>query len=231
MNQNDLSTSEFVSDNEQKKMQSSIHEEEIQEKRDETDELLHDRDSVIKESPFSSNEIDEQRANDEGKTSVIGAEKRETSSEKKKALPETISTKDKSDQFKTILDIALEYEKIIEDRKKLRSKNKELSESCKKMSDSLLESEKKCEQQAEEIKKLKSEVDHRNEVIDIVKADKSESAQEYKNALAAALKAFYSDFVELKDMEMTTDVGVAMADTLECIFDVLGKNGIEMGAQ
>ncbi len=91
----------------------------------------------------------------------------------------------------------------------------------------MLESAKQvCEEKQSEIDKLKADVEHRNEVIDIVKADKTESSQEFKNALGASLKAFHTDFVELKGMEMSNDVGYAISDTLENVFKVLEKNGI-----
>lgn len=147
-------------------------------------------------------------------------------SEEKKKRPASVSLKDKSEQFKLIIDIALEYEKLEEEHKKLKSENKILTENCKNLTESLKESEKLCADRLAEIEHLQSDVAHRNEVIDIVKADKSESSQEYKNALAAALKIFHSDFMELKTMEMTADVGAAMADTLESVFEILEKNGI-----
>ena len=74
--------------------------------------------------------------------------------------------------------------------------------------------------------KLKADVEHRNEVINIVKADKTESSQEFKNALGASLKTFFTDFTELKAMPMSEDVGYGMSETLDNVFRILEKNGI-----
>ena len=64
--------------------------------------------------------------------------------------------------------------------------------------------------------------------INIVKADKDESSQEFKNALAASLRICLQDFKELKDLEMSDAVGYAAIDTLENVFKILGKNGISI---
>lgn len=157
------------------------------------------------------------------------SEKEKIKEKKKKELfPDSISLEGKSDRFKTIVGIALAIDKLEDERKKLKEKNKVLTDDCKSLQDSLQESEKKREEMQKEISDLKSDVAHRNEVIDIVKADKSESSQEYKNALAAALKTYYNDFLELKEIEMSNDIGEAMADTLEGVFNVLKANDIHI---
>lgn len=148
---------------------------------------------------------------------------------KEKKQLSSVSLKDRSEEFIAIIEAALKFEKISRERNNLKSKNKELSEDCKSLSKCLAEKEKENEKQAEEITRLKTDVEHRNEVIDIVKADKSESAQEYKNALAASLKTYYGDYMELKKMEMSADVGEAMSVTLEGVFGLLEKNGIAIG--
>ncbi len=148
---------------------------------------------------------------------------------KEKKQLTSVSLKDRSEEFMTIIEAALKFEKISRERNNLKSKNKELSDDCKNLSKCLAEKEKENEKQAEEISHLKTDVEHRNEVIDIVKADKSEAAQEYKNALAASLKTYYEDYLELKEMEMSADVGEAMSVTLEGVFGLLEKNGIVIG--
>ena len=148
---------------------------------------------------------------------------------KEKKQLSSVSLKDRSEEYIAIIEAALKFEKISRERNNLKSKNKELSEDCKSLSKCLAEKEKENEKQAEEITRLKTDVEHRNEVIDIVKADKSESAQEYKNALAASLKTYYGDYMELKKMEMSADVGEAMSVTLEGVFGLLEKNGIAIG--
>ena len=146
--------------------------------------------------------------------------------EKQEKRPASISLKGKSEQFKKIIDVALAYEKMEEDREKLRTKAKALAEERAELKQSVEEKESLCKQNQAEIEKLKADVEHRNEVINIVKADKSESYQEFKNALGASLKNFYTDFNELKSMDMSNDVGFAMSETLENVFKVLEKNGI-----
>ena len=170
--------------------------------------------------------------------------------EEEKEKNTTISLKDRSEEFITIIESALKYEEIFRERNSLKSKNKKLFEDCKKLSGDckklsgdykklsedykklskcLAEKEKENKKQADEITRLKTDVEHRNEVIDIVKADKSESSQEYKNALAASLRTYHGDYMELKKMEMSADVGEAMSVTLEGVFAMLEKNGIVIG--
>lgn len=153
--------------------------------------------------------------------------------EKKDKRPSKIDLKDKSETFKKIIDIAILCEKVEEDRKKLKEKNKVLLETSKGLQEekeslegNLAAIELLCKKKQEEIDGLKAEVAHRNEVIDIVKADRTESAQEFKNALAASLKNVYVDFEELKSMEMSDDVGYAVVETLDSVFKILEKNGI-----
>lgn len=146
--------------------------------------------------------------------------------DKHSKLPVSVSLKDKSEQFKKLIDIALSIEKVIDESGKLRKKNKELIDEKSELKKSLDESKSLCTQKQNEIDKLKTEVEHREEVINIVKADKSESAQEFKNALGAALKTYRTDFEELKGMEMSNDVGLAIIETMDGVFKVLEKNGI-----
>lgn len=149
-----------------------------------------------------------------------------TAEEKQDKRPASISLKDKSEQFKKIIDVALAFEKVEIERNRLKRKNKELTEEKAELKREIEEVTVKFAEKQEEIDKLKADVEHRNEVINIVKADKTESAQEFKNALGASLKSFHTDFEELKAMEMSNDVGLAIVDTLENVFKVLEKNGI-----
>lgn len=152
---------------------------------------------------------------------------------KKDKRPSIIELKDKSEMFKKIIDIAFVYEKVEEERKKIKEKNKALTEANiglqeekENLTENLTALELLCKKKQEEIDQLQAEIVHRNEVIDIVKADKTESAQEFKNALAAALKNSFIDFDELKAMEMSDDVGEAVVETLDNVFKTLEKNGI-----
>lgn len=172
------------------------------------------------------------------KTSVEngGDEKKQADeATKKDKRPSRIDMKDKSEQFKKIIDIALAYEKLDGEKNKLKEKNKvlceannELKEVNESLKGNLEATELLCKKKQEEIDELKSDVAHRNEVIDIVKADKSESEQEFKNALAASLKTYLQDYKELKALDMSDDVGYAIIETLEGVFKVLDKNGIHI---
>lgn len=177
-------------------------------------------------------------------------ENKENSEKDKNGQPSdsnSISLENKSDQFKAIIEFALKYEKLEEEQKKLKTRinkltekcknleaerkkvledNKKLTATCKDLNTSLDKSEALCAIRLDEINKLKSEVEHRNEVIDIVRADRTESAQEYKNSLVAALKPCHNDYIGLKDQEMNDDVGAGMSDILEDIFKILKANGI-----
>lgn len=167
------------------------------------------------------------KSNKDENLSAIDQEKTENNKEEKQdKRPVSISLKGKSEQFKKIIDVALAYEKMEEERDKIRKQAKALAAERAELKQSVEEKESLCKQNQAEIEKLKADVEHRNEVIGIVKADKTESSQEFKNALGASLKTFHTDFVELKGMEMSNDVGFAMSETLENVFKVLEKNGI-----
>lgn len=152
---------------------------------------------------------------------------------KKNKRPSEIDLKDKSDGFKKIIDVALAYAKLEEDVKKLKSRvisQKETIAGLREERDSLkgnLEAvETLCKKKQADIEKLQDSIAHCNEVIDIVKADKEESSREFKNALAAALRSYMKDLKELKEQDMSEDIGYGVLDTLEGVFKVLEKNGI-----
>lgn len=154
---------------------------------------------------------------------------------KKDKRPSTIELKDKSDMFKSIIDIALAYEKLEKERKKLKAKIKkqadeikELKEERDSLKENLMVAELLCQKKEADIERLQADVEHRTEVIDIVKADKDESSLEFKNAIVAALRTYIQDFRELQKEDMCEDVGYAMIDTLEGVFKVLEKNGINI---
>ena len=64
-------------------------------------------------------------------------------------------------------------------------------------------------------------------VISVLKADKEQSMQEYKNALSASLRMYKEDFLELSQMENSEDVQYALIDTINNIFHVLEKHGVK----
>lgn len=167
--------------------------------------------------------------------SATGTKPMVTEEEKKEKRPSRIELKDKSDLFKSVIDIALACEHIEKERKKLKNRNKNLSDEIKDLKEQIESLKGKLDatellakKRQEEIDQLREDVDHRNEVIQIQKADKVESSQEFKNALAAALKTYMQDFAELKAMEMTDEIGYAMAETLDGVFKILSKNGINI---
>ena len=162
---------------------------------------------------------------------------------------QTITLEDKSDLFKKIIDIALTCEKLESDnkklelnrkkqnteRKKLKEKNAELNELNEKLKEEnkvliqrLKEGETLYQSSLEKINQLQIELAQRNEVITIVKADKDESAMEYKNALASSLKAFYTDYVELRELGTQDDIALALIDTFENVFRILESNGVNI---
>jgi len=136
---------------------------------------------------------------------------------------------------KSIIDIAISCEKLESDRKKLKNKVKRLTEEIKDLKEAKEELKGQLEaiellsqKRQEENEQLQEDINHRNEVIQIQKADKVESAQEFKNALGASLKSYMQDFGELKSMDMSDEVGYAISDTLEGVFKILSKNGINI---
>ena len=155
--------------------------------------------------------------------------------EKKEKLPSSIDLRDKSDVFKKIIDIALVYEKLEDEQKRLKNRIKAqndeiagLKEERDILKRNLEAAELLCQKKQSNIDNLKADIEHRNEVISIVKADKVESSQEFKNALAASLRMSMKDFKELKELDMNDDVGYAVIDILESVFKILDKNGISI---
>lgn len=65
------------------------------------------------------------------------------------------------------------------------------------------------------------------DIISILKSDKEQSMQEYKNALSASLRIYKEDFLELSQMENSEDVQIALIDTMNNIFRVLEKYGVK----
>lgn len=229
---------EKINDVEMSKKELDVNEEKIEQiKPNQKKDLDNSAKEEIKETqnptskPGDAAEKEDDTLNNEVKP-VKGSTKEK---EKKEKRPSRIDLKDKSEQFKKIIDIAIAYEKVEEEKKKLKEKNKtltdlnkELQEDKESLKGNLAAIELLCKKKQEEIDGLKSEVAQRNEVIGIVKADKTESAQEFKNALAASLRSFYVDFEELKSMDMSEDVGYAIVETLDNVFKALDKNGIHI---
>lgn len=190
---------------------------------------------TMKSTTSDTSESKENKTTPGTAVSTAEEQKTDTTEEKKIRRPSVIELKDKSDLFKQVIDVALTCEKITDDNKRLRTRNKELTEEKKKLQDEmtalgelLREGQKVCKEKEAEILKLQQDVAHRDEVVDIIKADKSESAQEFKNALAAALRTFYVDYCELKEVSTLDEVGLAFVDTLDGIFKTLSKNGIDI---
>ena len=185
--------------------------------------------------PAESTTVEEKKEVETVQTSATGTKTTVTEEEKKEKRPSKIELKDKSDLFKSVIDIALACEHIEEERKKLKNRNKNLSDEIKELKEQIESLKGKldatellAQKKQEEIEQLREDVNHRNEVIQIQKADKVESSQEFKNALAAALKTYMQDFTELKTMDMTDEIGYAMAETLDGVFKILSKKGISI---
>ena len=199
---------------------------------------------AIKETKSSDNNPSEALSQDKAVEKKENPEK-----DKNVQTPDSnsISLNNKSDQFKAIVEFALKFEKLEEEQKKLKNRvnkltekcktleadckkkleeNKKLTDTCKDLNASLDKSEALCAKRLEEINKLHSEIEHRNEVINVQRADRTESAQEYKNSLVAALKPFHNDYIQMKAMPMDLNIGEGMIETLERVFETLGEKGI-----
>lgn len=190
-------------------------------------------------SKVNTDNVKEDKADKEnGSAIAIGPDNQEETTKKK--IANTISLANRSARFKRIMDIALEVEKledeIAETRNKykeqaeiiisLKSRIDELTDKNRKLTDNLEKSREECSRKADEISHLKSELTNRNAAIEIIKADKSESDIEYKNSLGAALKTIYKDYVELKEMGTSDDVGLALIDTFDSMIKILENKGI-----
>lgn len=203
------------------------YEEKVKGKPEYVDEIKDERNTIPEEQPINEIAVQERPETEKDKDDKDGKSNVEKT-EKKKKRPASISLTDKSEQFKKIIDIALEYGKMESENKNLKNKNEILEGELTSLKDSLKEVEQANNQHVEEINQLKDELSHRNEVISIVKADNSKSFEEFKNSLSAELKVYFSDYKELKKMEMSDDVGLALQDTLEGIFKKLISKGIEI---
>lgn len=189
-------------------------------------------------------------------TETVSAADQEKTNEEKMDDSKQVSLEGRSQLFIEIIKIAESYDKLekqidtlklkvknLEERNKelnkkqnnlasensgLNSEIKRLSEDKRMLSQQLNELEIDYKTKLEEISQLQTDVANRNEAIDIVKANKNESEVEYKNALAAELKAFYVDFTELKEMGTTDEIANALIDTFEEVIKVLRKNDINL---
>lgn len=184
----------------------------------------------VKKQDDIKKEVEQKEPESEKKETPGNSDKK---NRKKSKRPTSVFLSDKSELFTEIIDIAFACERLEKDKRKLIEKNAVLKETREKLTEEngLLNEKLKevatlYQAKLDEINELKTDIAQRNEVIDIVKADKSESAQEYKNALAAALKTYYTDFVELKEMGTSDDVGLAVIETFDEVIKVLEKNGI-----
>ena len=204
-----------------------------------------DMDNAYHSAVAHSDEIENKNALEAVETENAQSDQKVDISEEDEST--TISLIDRSDLFKQIIDIALACEQLENDnkkleaskkrlsaeRKKLKEENSQLNESCEKLKEEkkifiqrLEEAETIHRSELEKIKQLQADIAQRDEVIGIIKADKSESAQEYKNSLAASLKAFYTDYVELRELGSQDDIALALSDTLENVFKTLEGRGI-----
>ena len=179
--------------------------------------------STIDKENISKSVTDKSGSTAEKKTDLNNAS---TGNIRKKQRPVSISLIDKSELFKKVIDIALECEEMVKGKKQLSAKNKTLTETCKKLTEEKTSLVLLLKEKDEQISKLKTDIAHRDEAIGILKADKTESAQEYKNAIAAALKTYYLDFCELKEIGTTDDIGLAVIDVFDGVLKVLQKSGI-----
>lgn len=59
----------------------------------------------------------------------------------------------------------------------------------------------------------------------------TEDVQQEKNRIASALKTQYKDFMQSLDMEMTEDLFLNYRDTIEDIFRILKRNGIDVASR
>ena len=157
------------------------------------------------------------------------------SAEKKVKRPALIDLSEKSMAFRKIVDLALAFERLEGAQKKLKAqiavqdeKIARLGEERDSLKQNLEAAELLCMKKQKEIEELQAELEHRNEVIQIVKADKVKSSEEFKNSLAAALQIYKQDCKELKELDMSVDVGEAVLETLEDVFKTLQKKGIEI---
>lgn len=185
----------------------------------------------INESQTKNSGKDNKEQKTEKKDNVSG---KEPEKPKKKKRPAAVSLKDKSELFKQIIDVALECEGLESKIKELESKNtvledqgKKLAEENKSLTREIKEGEERYQAKIDEVAHLNAVIAQKNEVINIVKADKNESSQEYKNALAASLRSHYVDYKELKELVSNDDeLGESLVEILNGIFGILEKNGI-----
>ena len=59
----------------------------------------------------------------------------------------------------------------------------------------------------------------------------TENVTEEKNRIASALKTEYADFMRSLDMPMTEDLFLNYRDSIENIFRILKRNGIDVASR
>ncbi|MCR5669238.1 MAG: hypothetical protein K6G05_09325 [Lachnospiraceae bacterium] len=184
---------------------------------------------------ISSTGIDSEKKPSNSVATEVSGKKELMTDGKKTIRVSSIDLGGKSEQFKKIIDVAVAFEEIEQMNAKLKKQNAELKDMLRKQKEEsdLLEERNKAltivtQQKEEEIQKINQELKNCDEIIAVLKADKVESDKEYKNALAASLKIYYQDYVELKSEKMDEEIGQAISVTFGEVIRILEKNGIHV---
>lgn len=120
----------------------------------------------------------------------------------------------------------------------LKDKEKVIEELNRKLDDAKNEIEKlnsekqrllnDIENKEQSISSLDEDVQKRDQMIEFQQREKVASESEKLNRIASDLKMYYDEYMEAKNMELSSDIAGVLIDDLDCIFRVLKKNGIEI---
>lgn len=77
-----------------------------------------------------------------------------------------------------------------------------------------------------EISKYKDEIEAQKEMIEMLRRDRTKQSSELTQRIASKLRTYYNDFIDAKDLEMSTDLGENMRDQLGEVFRILYGAGI-----
>lgn len=79
---------------------------------------------------------------------------------------------------------------------------------------------------AKRVKELEQENNDLHKFIKIIESGANKEKDEFKNRLRSAIRVEYMDFKDVKDMEMSIDLGENFREQLKNIFRILNKHGI-----
>ena len=94
--------------------------------------------------------------------------------------------------------------------------------------DTIKDKDKTIEEKDNSIDSLNGELESRDQMIAILNQDGSKQSEALKNKLSSSLRLDYHDYLECKELEISTELGELFRTQLGNVFDLLKKEGIPL---